>query len=104
MLSAHQIFWANGDPRLMRTSRYYRLDGGVPVTSVGVNFYFLIHHDVQAGTDTHSAPHLFESGNFILRVKRSELEAENRPVELRVESWITLSLPFYTFCTRILTK
>lgn len=72
------------------------LDGWIPLPTVDVNFYFCFHHDVQAGTETHLTPHSMESENFILGLKRPELEADNRPVEHRLESLITLSLPFYT--------
>jgi len=58
------------------------LDGGIPLPTVDVNFHFCLHHDVQVGTETHLASHSMESGNFILEVKRPELEADNRPVEL----------------------
>jgi hypothetical protein len=99
MFFAHQMLLAEKrstlDENRSASLSCYVLDGGIPLPTVDVKFYFCLHHDVQAGTETHLASYSMESGNFILGVKRPELEADNRPVELRVESLITLSLPFY---------
>ena len=72
----------------------HALDGGVPLSSGDVNFYFCVHHDVQTGTEAHLASHSMESRIFILGVKRSELEADNRSVGFRMESCITLYTSF----------
>ena len=99
MLFVHQVLLAEWrstpDENRPSTLSCCVLDGGIPLPTVSVNFNFCLHHDAQAGTETHLASHAVESGNFIIGVKRPELEADNRPFELRVESLIILSLPFY---------
>jgi hypothetical protein len=53
------------------------LDGGIPLPTVEVNFNSCLHHDAQAGSETHVASHAVEYGNFIIGVKRPELEADS---------------------------
>lgn len=74
----------------------YVLDSGIPLPTVNVDFNFCLLHAVQAGSEARLTSHAVEFGDSILEVKRPKLEADNRPIELRVESLMTLSLPFFT--------
>jgi hypothetical protein len=53
MFFAHQILLAERrstpDENQLAILSFYVLDGGIPLPTVDVNFYFWLHHDVQAG-------------------------------------------------------
>lgn len=57
-------------------------DRGVRLPSVNANCYFCLRFDSKAGSEAHATSRSMEWGDFILAVRRPELEADNTSVEL----------------------